>query len=134
MRYEHRKTDYSASVIARRLWFRAASRSLLCRQQCLADASIGRGLYGDDRPRLYACASTAAMAMLSAWRRAAAENRAASGEELPTGSIEELVWDQLRSCFDPEIPVNIVDLGFDLRLRRRSLCRTADIKPSSVLP
>ena len=25
--------------------------------------------------------------------------------------IEKLVWNQLRSCFDPEIPVNIVDLG-----------------------
>jgi probable FeS assembly SUF system protein SufT len=24
---------------------------------------------------------------------------------------EEKVWNQLRSCFDPEIPVNIVDLG-----------------------
>ena len=24
---------------------------------------------------------------------------------------EELVWEQLRTCFDPEIPVNIVDLG-----------------------
>ena len=28
-----------------------------------------------------------------------------------SGSIEEQVWNQLRSCFDPEIPVNIVDLG-----------------------
>jgi probable FeS assembly SUF system protein SufT len=26
-------------------------------------------------------------------------------------NIEALVWDQLRTCFDPEIPVNIVDLG-----------------------
>ena len=26
-------------------------------------------------------------------------------------SAEELCWDQLRTCFDPEIPVNIVDLG-----------------------
>jgi probable FeS assembly SUF system protein SufT len=25
--------------------------------------------------------------------------------------IEKLVWDQLRACYDPEIPVNIVDLG-----------------------
>ena len=25
--------------------------------------------------------------------------------------VERLVWDQLRTCFDPEIPVNIVDLG-----------------------
>jgi probable FeS assembly SUF system protein SufT len=29
-----------------------------------------------------------------------------SGEE-----IERRIWDQLKSCFDPEIPVNIVDLG-----------------------
>ena len=26
-------------------------------------------------------------------------------------STEDLAWDQLRTCFDPEIPVNIVDLG-----------------------
>lgn len=25
--------------------------------------------------------------------------------------VEELVWQQLRTCFDPEIPINIVDLG-----------------------
>ena len=35
--------------------------------------------------------------------------------ELPPGATDEdvsrLVWDQLRTCFDPEIPVNIVDLG-----------------------
>ncbi len=26
-------------------------------------------------------------------------------------SVQDHVWQQLRSCFDPEIPVNIVDLG-----------------------
>ncbi len=25
--------------------------------------------------------------------------------------IEKLLWDQLKTCYDPEIPVNIVDLG-----------------------
>jgi probable FeS assembly SUF system protein SufT len=26
-------------------------------------------------------------------------------------SVEKEIWNQLRSCYDPEIPVNIVDLG-----------------------
>ncbi|MFI0347505.1 MAG: iron-sulfur cluster assembly protein [Chthoniobacterales bacterium] len=30
---------------------------------------------------------------------------------IPTGSLEEAVWDQLKTVFDPEIPVNVVDLG-----------------------
>lgn len=25
--------------------------------------------------------------------------------------VEQLVWKQLRTCFDPEIPINVVDLG-----------------------
>ena len=25
--------------------------------------------------------------------------------------VEELIWAELRQCFDPEIPLNIVDLG-----------------------
>ena len=35
--------------------------------------------------------------------------------ELPPGATDDdvsrIVWDQLRTCFDPEIPVNVVDLG-----------------------
>ena len=27
------------------------------------------------------------------------------------GDFELLVWEQMRTCFDPEIPINIVDLG-----------------------
>ena len=30
--------------------------------------------------------------------------------------IEQFVWDQLRTCFDPEIPVNIVDLGLGMEV------------------
>ena len=29
--------------------------------------------------------------------------------------IEAVIWDQLRTCFDPEIPVNVVDLGLIYR-------------------
>ncbi len=35
--------------------------------------------------------------------------------EVPPGASEEdirnVVWNQLRTCYDPEIPINIVDLG-----------------------
>jgi probable FeS assembly SUF system protein SufT len=34
-----------------------------------------------------------------------------SAEELASKSVVELAWDQLKTCYDPEIPVNIVDLG-----------------------
>jgi probable FeS assembly SUF system protein SufT len=30
---------------------------------------------------------------------------------MSSGDLEAMVWDQLKTCFDPEIPVNIVDLG-----------------------
>ena len=34
---------------------------------------------------------------------------------LPVGAtnedVETLIWDQIKTCYDPEIPVNIVDLG-----------------------
>ncbi|MBX3703826.1 MAG: putative Fe-S cluster assembly protein SufT [Steroidobacteraceae bacterium] len=53
--------------------------------------------------------------------RIAGEDGDAIGREplprpaLPEGATEadvaRLVWDQMRTCFDPEIPINIVDLG-----------------------
>jgi probable FeS assembly SUF system protein SufT len=43
---------------------------------------------------------------------AVAEKRSADvADTLTQDEIEKEVWKQLRSCFDPEIPVNIVDLG-----------------------
>lgn len=38
-----------------------------------------------------------------------------------TGAVDEkLVWETLRTCFDPEIPVNIVDLGlvYDMQMSK----------------
>src|SRR5437016_13896411 len=33
------------------------------------------------------------------------------GDEVTPEKLEQLVWEQLKTCYDPEIPVNIVDLG-----------------------
>ena len=32
-------------------------------------------------------------------------------ENATDDDVEKLLWDQLKTCYDPEIPVNIVDLG-----------------------
>jgi len=32
-------------------------------------------------------------------------------EDAGDDAVEQLVWKQLRTCFDPEIPINVVDLG-----------------------
>src|ERR1700757_3928901 len=37
------------------------------------------------------------------------------------GDLEAMVWEQLRTCFDPEIPVNIVDLGLVYGMELASL-------------
>lgn len=35
----------------------------------------------------------------------------AAGAGAPGPVQEELLWDQMRTCYDPEIPINVVDLG-----------------------
>jgi probable FeS assembly SUF system protein SufT len=49
------------------------------------------------------------------------ENVPLSEEAAPASKeeLEELVWDQLKTCYDPEIPVNIVDLGlvYDIAIK-----------------
>jgi probable FeS assembly SUF system protein SufT len=34
-----------------------------------------------------------------------------SAEDAASRPLQELAWDQLKTCYDPEIPVNIVELG-----------------------
>lgn len=42
-------------------------------------------------------------------------------ENATDSDIEEVIWNQLRTCYDPEIPVNIVDLGLIYRCEIQSL-------------
>ena len=45
---------------------------------------------------------------------------ASAGSERPAdGDLEQAAWNQLKTCYDPEIPVNIVDLGPGLRSRHQ---------------
>jgi probable FeS assembly SUF system protein SufT len=41
----------------------------------------------------------------------AAAKPVSSGTPVTQELLEKEIWNQLRSCYDPEIPVNIVDLG-----------------------
>ena len=41
----------------------------------------------------------------------AAARPIATGRQVVQGELEKEVWNQLKTCYDPEIPVNIVDLG-----------------------
>jgi probable FeS assembly SUF system protein SufT len=52
------------------------------------------------------------------------------------GDLEQQVWEVLRSCYDPEIPVNIVDLGlvYDMRVTPEGDQRRIDVKMTLTAP
>src|ERR1700724_2998826 len=66
---------------------------------------------------------------------------AVAAPEVPPGASEEdiqnIVWQQLKTCYDPEIPVNIVDLGrvYECDVRKtEDASRTVDIKMTLTAP
>ena len=66
---------------------------------------------------------------------------AAAAPEVPPGASEEdiknVVWQQLKTCYDPEIPVNIVDLGLVYECdvsKNEDDTRTVDIKMTLTAP
>jgi probable FeS assembly SUF system protein SufT len=66
---------------------------------------------------------------------------AAVAPEVPPGASEEdiktIVWRQLKTCYDPEIPVNIVDLGLVYECdvsANDDATRTVDIKMTLTAP
>ena len=68
-----------------------------------SDGGLDGMVIGDD-------AAAPALAQSGHAENASAANQAAVAAQ-PGTSVEEAVWAELRSVFDPEIPVNIVDLG-----------------------
>ena len=54
----------------------------------------------------------------------------------PKGDLEQQIWDQLKTCYDPEIPVNIVELGliYDLKIKNSQEGKEVMIKMTLTAP
>jgi probable FeS assembly SUF system protein SufT len=52
------------------------------------------------------------------------------------GDLERQVWELLKTCYDPEIPVNIVDLGlvYDMRVSAEGEGKRVDVKMTLTAP
>ena len=56
--------------------------------------------------------------------------------ETASGNLEQQIWDQLKTCYDPEIPVNIVELGliYDLNIDDVKEGKNVGIKMTLTAP
>jgi|TARA_B110000438_G_scaffold164212_1_gene157150 probable FeS assembly SUF system protein SufT len=50
------------------------------------------------------------------------------------GDLEQQIWDQLKTCYDPEIPVNIVELGLIYGLNIDKDGKDVEIKMTLTAP
>jgi len=78
--------------------------------------------------------------------RIAGKDADAIGQEIATApalppdasddDVRELAWQQMRSCYDPEIPINIVDLGlvYECDVSRGDTGRIVSIKMTLTAP
>ena len=59
-----------------------------------------------------------------------------SETEAASGDLEQQIWDQLKTCYDPEIPVNIVELGliYDLNIDDVKEGKNVGIKMTLTAP
>src|SRR6201999_3680564 len=72
---------------------------------------------------------------------AAIGKEAAKAPEVPPGATDDdikgIIWQQLKTCYDPEIPINVVDLGLiyecDVK-RNEDDTRNVDIKMTLTAP
>ena len=59
-----------------------------------------------------------------------------SESDAPKGSHEHQIWDQLKTCYDPEIPINIVELGliYGLDISNMDEGKSVNIKMTLTAP
>jgi len=64
------------------------------------------------------------------------EKQSAAQQALDSGDIQGAVWEQLKLVFDPEIPVNIVDLGlvYDCAVKEEEGETNVEVKMTLTAP
>lgn len=64
------------------------------------------------------------------------DKKSAAQQALEAGDVEKAVWEQLKMVFDPEIPVNIVDLGlvYDCTVKEEEGETTVQVKMTLTAP
>ena len=80
---------------------------------------------------------TDALGLQQAQKAAAPAPPASSDKPVTQEDLEKQAWDAMRSCYDPEIPVNIVDLGliYDLTISKLGdNAFQADVKMTLTAP